>query len=175
LRLGTTVESIPATIPYVGVFANRLERWKARLPSHGLRIGLVWKGNPGHENDARRSSRHFSDLAPLWSVSGIRFISLQVGGAETEADECTALQPLFRFGREIRDFADTAAIIAQLNLVICVDTAVAHVAGVLGVACWLMLPQTGGVTGVGIEQDPDHRGIPTICICSASARRGGQL
>jgi hypothetical protein len=143
LRLGTTVESIPATIPYVGVFTNRLERWKARLPSDGLRIGLVWKGNAGHDNDAQRSLRHFSDLAPLWSVSGIRFISLQVGGAETEADECTALQPLLRLGREICDFADTAAIIAQLNLVICVNTAVAHVAGALGVACWLMLPQTG--------------------------------
>lgn len=143
LRLGTTIESIPATIPYVGVFTNRLEKWRARLPSDGLRVGLVWKGNPGHDNDAQRSLRHLSDLAPLWSVSGIRFISLQVGGAETEADECTTLQPLLCLGREIRDFADTAAIIAQLNLVICVDTAVAHVAGALGVACWLMLPQTG--------------------------------
>ena len=139
----TTVESIPARIPYVGVFTQRLEIWQARLPSDGLRVGLVWKGNPEHDNDAQRSLSHYSDLAPLWSVSGVRFISLQVGDAETQADDCTVLQPALCLGREIRDFGDTAAIVAQLNLVICVDTAIAHVAGALGVACWLMLPQTG--------------------------------
>jgi tetratricopeptide (TPR) repeat protein len=142
-RMGTTVESIPARIPYVGVFTNRLEVWQARLPGDGLRVGLVWKGNPEHHNDAQRSLSHFSDLAPLWSVSGVRFISLQVGDAETQADECKVLQPALCLGREIRDFGDAAAIVAQLNLVICVDTAIAHVAGALGVACWLMLPQTG--------------------------------
>ncbi|CAN7687965.1 tetratricopeptide repeat protein [Caballeronia sp. LjRoot34] len=142
-RTGTTVESIPAKIPYVGVFTNRLEMWRARLPGDGLRVGLVWKGNAGHDNDAQRSLSHFSDLTPLWSVSGIRFISLQVGDVETQADECNMLQPTLCLGREIRDFGDTAAIVAQLNLVICVDTAIAHVAGALGVACWLMLPQTG--------------------------------
>ena len=141
--MDTSVESIPAKIPYVGVFTNRLESWQARLPNDGLRVGLVWKGNADHENDAQRSLSHFSDLAPLWSVSGIRFISLQVGDAETQADECKVLQPALCLGREIRDFGDTAAIIAHLNLVICVDTAIAHVAGALGVACWLMLPQTG--------------------------------
>ena len=143
LRLLTTVESIPARIPYVGVFANRMEMWQARLPSDGLRVGLVWKGNPSHDNDAQRSLNHFSELAPLWSINGIRFISLQTGDAETQADECQALQPALCLGGEIRDFGDTAAIVAQLNLVICVDTALAHVAGALGVACWLMLPQTG--------------------------------
>jgi tetratricopeptide (TPR) repeat protein len=142
-RFGTTLTSIPATIPYIGVFANRLEMWKTRLPSDGLRVGLVWKGNPEHHNDTERSLRHFSDLLPLWSVNGVRFISLQVGNAEAEADECTEHQPALCFGREIRDFADTAAIIAQLNLVICVDTAIAHLAGALGIACWVMLPQSG--------------------------------
>jgi tetratricopeptide (TPR) repeat protein len=142
-RLGTTAESIPAAIPYVGVFTNRLEMWQARLPSDSLRVGLVWKGNAEHDNDAQRSLSDFSALAPLWSVSGIRFISLQTGDAELQAEECKALQPTLCLGREIRDFGDTAAIVAQLNLVICVDTAVAHVAGALGVACWLMLPQTG--------------------------------
>jgi tetratricopeptide (TPR) repeat protein len=142
-RMGTTVESIPARIPYVGVFTNRLEKWQARLPVDGLRVGLVWQGNPEHDNDAQRSLSHFSDLAPLWSVNGVRFISLQGRDAETQADECKVLQPALCLGREIRDFGDTAAIVAQLNLVICVDTAIAHVAGALGVACWLMLPQAG--------------------------------
>ena len=142
-RFGTTLGSIPAQIPYVGVFTNRLETWRARLPADGIRVGLVWKGNPEHDNDAERSLPHFSALQPLWSVSGVRFISLQVGGAEAEARECADEQPVVCLGDEIRDFGDTAAIVGQLNLVICVDTAVAHLAGALGVACWLMLPRRG--------------------------------
>ncbi len=143
LRFGTTLKSIPATTPYIGVFTNRLETWKARLPGEGLRVGLVWKGNPEHHNDTERSLRHFSDLLPLWSVSGVRFVSLQVGSAEAETEQCGVQQPVLCLGREIRDFADTATIVAQLNLVICVDTAVAHLAGALGIACWVMLPRSG--------------------------------
>lgn len=143
-RFGTTPDSIPAPIPYVGVFTNRLETWRARLPDDGsIRVGLVWKGNPEHDNDAERSLHHFSELRPLWSVPGVRFISLQVGGAEAEARSCAAQQPALCIGDEIRDFGDTAAIVAQLNLVICVDTALAHLAGALGVACWVMLPRRG--------------------------------
>ena len=142
-RLGTTFESLPARIPYLGVFTHRLQTWKERLPGDGLRVGLVWKGSAEHHNDTERSLRHFSDLLPLWSVSGVRFISLQVGDAEAETDQCMTQQPILRLGREIRDFADTAAIVAQLNLVICVDTAVAHLAGALGIACWVMLPRSG--------------------------------
>ncbi|MGH8780010.1 tetratricopeptide repeat protein [Paraburkholderia sp.] len=142
-HFGTTLESIPAEIPYLGVFTNRLDAWRERLPSDGVRVGLVWKGNPAHDNDAERSLRHFSDLSPLWSIDGVRFVSLQVGNAEAETQDCDAQQPILCLGKEIRDFADTAAIVAQLNLVICVDTAVAHVAGALGIACWLMLPRAG--------------------------------
>lgn len=142
-RFGTTLESIPAPIPYVGVFTHRLETWRARLPGDGIRVGLAWKGNPDHGNDAERSLHHFSALLPLWSVPGVRFVSLQVGGAEAEARSCAARQPALCLGDEIRDFGDTAAIVAQLNLLICVDTALAHLAGALGVACWVMLPRGG--------------------------------
>jgi len=151
-RFGTTLESIPAQIPYVGVFTNRLEAWRASLPVDGLRVGLVWKGNPEHDNDAERSLPHFSALQPLWSVNsvnsvssarGVHFISLQVGGAETEARQRASEQPALCLGDQIRDFGDTAAIVGQLNLIICVDTAVAHLAGALGVACWLLLPRRG--------------------------------
>jgi tetratricopeptide (TPR) repeat protein len=142
-HFGTTLESIPARVPYIGVFSNRLQTWKATLPGDGLRVGLAWKGNPEHDNDAQRSVHHFSDLLPLWSIKGVHFISLQVGDAEAEIDDCQESQPIVRLGREIRDFGDTAAIIAQLNLVICVDTAVAHLTGALGIACWVMLPYSG--------------------------------
>ncbi|SAK98721.1 TPR repeat-containing protein [Caballeronia fortuita] len=142
-RFNTTVDSIPANVPYLGVFGNRIDAWRPRLPADGLRVGLVWKGNPGHDNDAHRSVRHFAELAPLWSVPGIEYISLQVGEAEAECEGRETQQPILRLGRDIRDFADTAAIVAQLNLVICVDTAIAHLAGALGIACWLMLPGRG--------------------------------
>ena len=142
-RFNTLLESIPAPIPYLSVFAERVQTWGARLPKEGLRVGLVWQGNPEHGNDAQRSLRHFSELEPLWSIQGIRFVSLQMGPAEEQTETCEARQPIVRLGHEINDFGDTAAIVAQLNLVICVDTAVAHVAGALGIACWVMLPRRG--------------------------------
>ncbi|SAK98057.1 tetratricopeptide repeat protein [Caballeronia temeraria] len=142
-RFQTTVDSIPADVPYLGVFGNRIDAWRPRLPNDGLRVGLVWKGNADHDNDRHRSVRHFADLAPLWSVPGIGFISLQVGNAEAETEGREILQPIIKLGQSIRDFGDTAAIVAQLNLVICVDTAIAHLAGALGIACWVMLPSRG--------------------------------
>ncbi|WP_118178543.1 tetratricopeptide repeat protein [Paraburkholderia phosphatilytica] len=141
--VGTTLATIPAKIPYVGVYRERLAAWQPRVPTQGLRVGLVWKGNPDHANDAARSVRHFADLQPLWSVGGVSFVSLQTGDVEAEAEACSATQPLTLLGRDLKDFADTAAVVAQLNLVICVDTAIAHLAGALGVACWVMLPGTG--------------------------------
>jgi hypothetical protein len=106
-------------------------------------VGLVWQGNPEHDNDAERSLPHFSALRPLWSVQGVSFISLQVGGAEAEVQECADEQPVVCLGDEIRDFGDTAAIVGQLNLIICVDTAVAHLAGALGAAALASRPRRG--------------------------------
>jgi tetratricopeptide repeat protein len=142
-HFGTTPQSIPASIPYVGVFAQRMEQWKTRLPESALRVGLVWKGNPGHNNDAARSVPHFAELAPLLSIDGVSFVSLQTGDTELEVEASGAQDNVVCLGKDIRDFADTAAIVAQLNLVIAVDTAIVHLTGALGVACWLMLPKTG--------------------------------
>ncbi|MFC0400048.1 tetratricopeptide repeat protein [Paraburkholderia rhizosphaerae] len=142
-HFGTTPQSIPARIPYVGVYTQRMDRWKARLPDSPLRVGLVWKGNPGHENDAARSLPHFATLAPLLSVDGVSFVSLQTGDAELEVAASGNHQHVVCLGKDIHDFADTAAIVAQLNLVIAVDTAIVHLTGALGVACWLMLPKSG--------------------------------
>jgi len=142
-RFSTTVDTIPSMIPYVGVFQERLQAWHAKLPRDGLRVGLVWQGNRQHDNDAYRSISDFSVLAPLWRIRGVHFISLQVGDAEYATEAFEQTQPLRRLGRSLRDFGDTAAVIAQLNLVICVDTAVAHLCGALGIACWMMLPASG--------------------------------
>ena len=106
----------------------------------GLIVGLVWRGSVGFENDADRSLSGLETLAPLWRVPGVTFISLQKGAGEDQARKPPANQPLIDIGTQMRHFADAAAIVAQLNLVITVDTAMAHLAGALGKPCWLMLP-----------------------------------
>jgi Tfp pilus assembly protein PilF len=136
----TRLDSIPATIPYLHAETSRIATWDAQLPKGGLRVGLVWKGNPRFENDADRSLPSLEILAPLGSVSGVTFFSLQKGSGEEEAVHPPAGLRLIHLGSRLGDFADTAAVISNLDLVICVDTAVAHLAGALGKRCWVMLP-----------------------------------
>jgi tetratricopeptide (TPR) repeat protein len=143
LHFGTTVDSIPAAIPYLHALPARLERWRDRLPTQGFKVGLVWKGSPVHKNDARRSLPGLSSLSPLWSVPGVTFVSLQKGQGEDEVQASPTDQRIIALGPEIEDFADTAAIVAQMDLVICVDTAIAHLAGALGKPCWVLLPAIG--------------------------------
>lgn len=136
----TRLDSIPATIPYLQASPARLERWRACIPQDDLRVGLVWKGNPHFENDADRSLPGLEVLTPLGQVAGVRFISLQKGSGEDQAHQPPPGLPLLHLGSQIEDFADTAAIVAQLDLLICVDTAAAHLAGALGKPCWVLLP-----------------------------------
>lgn len=136
----TRLDSIPATIPYLQAPANRIAHWTSRLPSDGLRVGLVWKGNPLFENDADRSLPSLDVLAPLGTVAGVHFISLQKGAGEVEAANPPTGLPLINLGYQLEDFADTAAVVTGLDLVICVDTAVAHLTGALGKPCWVLLP-----------------------------------
>jgi hypothetical protein len=143
LHFGTTINTIPNALPYLHALPERLEHWHDRLPNKGAKVGLVWKGSALHKNDAYRSLPGLTTLAPLWSVPGVTFVSLQKGQAEDEAVESAADQPLIHLGTDIVDFADTAAIVAQLDLVICVDTAIAHVAGALNKPCWALLPALG--------------------------------
>ncbi|MDD5297935.1 MAG: tetratricopeptide repeat protein [Rhodocyclaceae bacterium] len=137
-RCGTREDSIPAAIPYLFARPETVARRALELPAHGVRIGLAWKGNPAFENDHDRSLPGLHVLAPLWSVPGAEFVSLQKGAGEIEAASPPAGQPLV--APALADFADTAAVMASLDLVIAVDTAVAHLAGALGKPCWLLLP-----------------------------------
>jgi hypothetical protein len=136
----TRLDSIPAKIPYLHAESKRIEKWAALLPKDGLRVGLVWKGNPLFDNDTDRSLPSLGVLAPLGSVGGVNFISLQKGAGEDEAMQPPDGLHLIHLGSQLTDFADTAAVIANLDLVICVDTAVAHLTGALGKPCWVMLP-----------------------------------
>lgn len=138
--LSTELNAIPATLPYLTAPEDSRQWWRKRLPQTGLKLGLVWRGRPSHTNDAQRSLPGLLSLAPLWQVPGIQWVSLQKGAGESEALAPPANQPLVALGQDIGDFADLAAVIAGLDLVISVDTAVVHLAGALGKPCWVLLP-----------------------------------
>jgi len=140
---GTTPDDVPASVPYLHADPAAAARWSGRLPQSGLRIGLAWKGNPQFENDADRSLSSLGELAPLWragAAGGVHFISLQKGPGEDEAASPPSGVMLHHIAPQLRDFADTAAVIANLDLVISIDSAVAHLAGAMGKPCWLLLP-----------------------------------
>ena len=142
----TSPTTIPASLPYLRADPQLVEQWNPRLPPARPRVGLVWKGAAAHANDLNRSLPGLSALAPLWSCPGVNFVSLQKGQGEDEA--ALAAQPghpqhLTDLGSRIKSFADTAAIVDQLDLLICVDTSTAHVAGALGRPCWVLLPAIG--------------------------------
>jgi Flp pilus assembly protein TadD len=135
----TRQNSVPAPIPYLAAHPASVAKWSRLLPS-GLRVGLVWKGNPRFENDGDRSLPSLAVLAPLGPVAGVRFVSLQKGPGEDEARRPPPGLSVLALGDVLADFADTAALVANLDLVISVDTAVAHLAGALGKPCWVLLP-----------------------------------
>ena len=155
LRHGTTPETLPANLPYVAVDRDKAAFWAEKLPKRGkktkLLVGLVWAGSSAHRNDAHRSLPSLAVLAPLAEIEGIAWVSLQKGEREDEAKSPPAGMTLMPLGGLIQDFGDTAAIVAQLDLVITVDTAVAHVAGALGKSCWVMLPWLGTDWRWGLE------------------------
>jgi tetratricopeptide (TPR) repeat protein len=143
LHFGTIVDTIPQALPYLYALQARVDRWRDRVPTGKLKVGLVWKGSLLHMNDANRSLPGLHTLAPLWSVPGVAFISLQKGQGEDEAKNPPADQPIVHLGSGIVDFADTAAIVELLDLVICVDTSIAHLAGAMCKPCWVLLPAVG--------------------------------
>jgi tetratricopeptide (TPR) repeat protein len=135
----TTAASIPAATSYIRADPARTSAWEERIGPGGgtLNVGLVWASQSKMPNAAQKSMR-LRDLAALGEVPKVRFFSLQVGEAGRDAASSPPF-PVADLTGEIRGFADTAAIIASLDLVISVDTAVAHVAGALGARVWTML------------------------------------
>ncbi|HEX6508018.1 MAG TPA: tetratricopeptide repeat protein, partial [Chloroflexota bacterium] len=139
--LGTELETVPAETPYLHADPARVAAWGEYLDAEakaGLRVGLVWAGNPDHKADRRRSMS-LEALAPLAEVPGVHFFALQKGPAAIQADAPPAGLELTNLGPLLGDFADTAAVIENLDLVITVDTSVAHLAGALGRPFWVAL------------------------------------
>jgi tetratricopeptide (TPR) repeat protein len=134
LALKTNLETIPAIVPYLKTDEDLTSKWAARVTPHeGRKVGIVWAGSPVHKNDRKRSLL-LSQLAPLARASGITFYSLQQGDAARQASTPPNGMKLIDHSAQLTDFAETAALIANLDLVIAADTAVAHLQAGLGSA-----------------------------------------
>jgi tetratricopeptide (TPR) repeat protein len=136
----TTLASIPAEVPYLIADPILIDLWRSKLNSSeaGLKIGLAWAGNPTFSSDPTRSLS-LDRLAPLAEVRGAIFYSLQKGYAAPQAARLPAGLRLIDLSPELHDFADTAAVISLMDLVITTDTSVAHLAGALGAPVWTLL------------------------------------
>lgn len=141
--LDTRLETIPATTPYVSAPAERVATWQQKLgpATAGKRVGLVWRGNPNHANDANRSMP-FELFQQVCQAGDCQFFPLQFQMNERETAFFANQPACANHTGQIRDFGDTAAFIAQLDIVLTVDTSVAHLAGAMGKPVWLLLPFT---------------------------------
>lgn len=141
LVFGTQLETIPAAASYLRADPALAAEWAMKVGGsrRRLRVGLAWAGSATRRRDASRSIA-LSQLAPLGQVPGVTFFSLQKGDASRQSAAPPAGMDLIDLTAAIADFADTAALIAQLDLVVSVDTSVAHLAGALGKPVWLLLP-----------------------------------
>jgi tetratricopeptide (TPR) repeat protein len=142
LALGTTMETIPNAVPYLTADPNAVAAWRRRLaPLAGLRVGLVWAGSPGATVTARavdrRRSMTLAHLSPLAGMPSVSFVSLQKGAPAAQIKSAPAGLAIHDWTDDLKDFADTAALIEALDLVISVDTSVVHLAGALAKPVWM--------------------------------------
>jgi Flp pilus assembly protein TadD len=139
---GIQPDTIPARVPYLSPPAEHVKAWAERFaqqtPPGQRRIGVAWSGRPTHPNDRRRSMR-ITDLAPIGRAEGVTFVSLMQKVRPQDAGDLGTLPGLVDISDGLTDFAQTAAAIANLDLVITIDTAVGHLAGALGRPAWIML------------------------------------
>ena len=139
LAFKTEINSIPTGIPYIHSDAARVAAWRDRLGKNAKpRVGLAWSGNPGHKNDHNRSLA-LAELLPLLN-DGAEWISLQQEVRANDAALLAQRTDIRHFGAQLNDFADTAALVELMDVVVSVDTSVAHLAGAMGKEVWILLP-----------------------------------
>lgn len=137
----TTMENVPGNVPYLPVDMDLISLWKPQLDSRLLSVGIVWAANPAHSpNSVDQRTCGLAAYLPLTKVAGIKLYSLQKEHGGVHAEAMLADMGITDYTGQFTDFADTAAFIAGLDLVISVDTAVAHLAGALGKPVWVLLP-----------------------------------
>jgi tetratricopeptide (TPR) repeat protein len=141
----TTIGTIPNNVPYLHADDKLVERWLGELNASGqaFRVGIAWQGNAAFRGDKHRSIP-LTSFAPLSRVPEVQLISLQKGPGTTQLAGLGQLFPIIDLGRDVDEtagaFVDTAAIMKHLDLVVCSDSAIAHLAGGLGVPVWVALP-----------------------------------
>jgi tetratricopeptide (TPR) repeat protein len=155
---GTTLETVPADIPYLAVEPERVQRWKERLAEvEGFRIGVVWQGNPKFGWDRFRSFP-LKALAPLAEVEGVRLVSLQKGPGTEQLLRVKGYMDIMELETNLDEqgaFLDTSAVMQNLDLVVSADTAAAHLAGALGVPVWVAVAAVADWRwGIGKEETP---------------------
>jgi hypothetical protein len=176
LALGTRLDTVPGA-PYLRADPERSLVWRDRLAAlgEGMRVGLVWAGSPRRDaeisirlTDARRSTT-LASLSPLLDVPGVRFVSLQKGEGVAELREAR-FAGVYNADSELRSFADTAGLVANLDLVICVDTSICHLVGGMGKPVWMMSRYDGCFRW--LEDRADTPWYPSMRIFRQGADRG---
>jgi hypothetical protein len=140
----TQLETIPADVPYLWASASHADKWRPSLeravsPKARLKVGLCWAGNPNLANDHMRSV-DLRSLSPLFSCPDVQIFSLQKELREGDRELLADQPQVAHLGDQLDTFADTAAIISLLDVVVSVDTVIAHLAGALGARAWVLLP-----------------------------------
>jgi tetratricopeptide (TPR) repeat protein len=158
LAFDTTLETIPGDVPYIRPGRAEIVAFERCLPSKRPRIGLAWAGRRSHKNDLSRSMS-VQMLSPLLGISHVQFVSLQHELCAEDERFVSDHPEIFRIGERLTDFAETAAIISLLDMVISVDTAVAHLAGALGKPVFVLLPLAADFRW--LRQRPDSAWYPT--------------
>lgn len=136
--LGTTLDKLPAEVPYLHAEPQRVEQWRERLGTAVLKVGVAWSGNPRHVNDHNRSMT----LATFRAVEqpGCRFVTVQPEMRDADRELFASWSQASDLGRELGDFRDTAALLQALDVIVTVDTSIAHLAGALGRPVWVLVP-----------------------------------
>src|SRR5262245_43186654 len=141
-RFGTDLSSIPNSMPYLRAEHDLADRWKTRVGKHGFKIGIAWQGRPTHAKDQERSIP-LHEFLPLTKITGVRLISLQRQHGLEQLVQVPSDVSIEILGTDFvggdHAFVDTAAAISNLDLVITVDTSVAHLSGALGKPTWVAI------------------------------------
>jgi hypothetical protein len=135
----TGIDNIPARIPYLSAKESKVAHWHDKIKTDSFKIGIVWAGNPAHDNDHNRSCT-LNNFTRLAKIKNVKLFSLQKGPGIEQINNWPEDLELIDLGQKFEDFTDTAAAIENMDLTISVDTSVIHLAGAMGKTAWILIP-----------------------------------